>query len=383
MSLIPIDQIYDKERFEDMIMYGHLIDIERPNDYAYPNNSTKSAAPSLSWWSGKRALITGAEGMVGSTIIDTLLTLGVEIHAIVRRHATQSRTNLCHNLGNVLFHLHETNLCDYSNISSIIEQVDPHAVFHQAAESFVPTSLNQPAYVVENNCVSTTNVLESCRRHAKSLEGIQLACSSEQYGYVRTPGELPIDETRDLRPTSTYAATKVFTENMGIAYHNMYGLPTIITRTFNQEGQRRGPQFFTSRIAQQTVQILSKKSDKLVCGNPNAVRDFTHIQDSSNAQILAIEKVNRGEPYNICSGRGITTGDYARLSLRLHNLETTPILIDTTLLRPYERQQALFDGFIGFNRKFVDKTGWSPTKSVADIIIDSTNFVAKQKEVSA
>jgi GDP-4-dehydro-6-deoxy-D-mannose reductase len=221
--------------------------------------------------------------------------------------------------------------------------------------------------------VSTTNLLEAATKEDKSIKGIQLACSSEQYGFVKDISELPVKETNELRPTSTYAATKVFTEFIGKSFFYSYGTPTVITRTFNQEGPRRGPQFFTARIGTQVKDVLSGKSDNIVMGNPNSVRDFTHIHDSVRAQILAVERCERGQAYNICSGKGITTGDYAKLATKVWNIKV-PILVDKKLLRPYERDEALFDGFIGDNQKFSEKTGWKPTQSVVDIIKDGVRF---------
>lgn len=372
MTLKPLEEVFDEANFSDLKLFNRLISINSPSDY--DNTSSESSTqPSPSYWAGKRILVTGSEGMVGSTIIDKLIALKAEVHGTVKRHANTSMPNIQHNIDSGNLKVHDVNLCDYGRTSELIKQINPEAIFHQAAESFVPTSLNQPSYVVENNCVSTTNILEAATKHGKSLKGLQLACSSEQYGFVKDREELPIVESAQLRPTSVYAATKVFTEYIAASYHYMYKTPTIITRSFNQEGPRRGSQFFTARIAQQIADIKAGRSDKLVMGNPNAVRDLTHIHDSSTAQILSIEHCDHGTPYNICSGRGITTGDYAKLSLKLANLNC-PIFVDTDLLRAYERKEALFDGFIGSNRKFKDKTGWHPTKTVKDIILDSISY---------
>lgn len=130
----------------------------------------------------------------------------------------------------------------------------------------------------------------------------------------------------------------------------MYKMPAVITRTFNQEGPRRGPQFFTARVATQIVECLAGRQKSIVIGNPNSVRDFTHVHDSANAQIMAVEKCERGDAYNICSGKEIAIGDYVKLALCTYGLEgKVPAYVDKTLLRPYERKECLFDGFIGDN----------------------------------
>jgi GDP-4-dehydro-6-deoxy-D-mannose reductase len=378
MTHINMDDIYEAGRFARFQRKGQLLDISKYDAYHTEVISRKSARPSTKYWTGKRVLITGTDGMVGSTIADQLIAVGAIIHGTVKRHSVTHHPNIQRNIDAGLFTVHEGDLCDYNRTANIIKSVEPHAIFHQAAESFVPTSLEQPSFVVENNCVSTTNVLEAATKLDKSIEGIQVACSSEQYGFVSKGDVFPIKETNELRPTSTYAVTKVCTEYLAKAYYHMYKTPTVITRSFNQEGPRRSPHFFTSRIAMQIVDIINSKSDSVVMGNPNAVRDFTHIHDSARAQILAVEKCNRGEAYNICSGIGITTGDYARLAIRLSGIgQHHKLMVNKSLIRPYERGETLFDGFVGNNSKFCDKTGWKPVRSIGHIITDSVDYFEK------
>lgn len=372
MELLPLSSVFDEERFGRLKESGFLLDIDGLSG-SHLADASGSAKPDAGFWSGRRVLVTGSAGMVGSTIIDLMIGMGAHVHGTVKRHATQHFPNLQHNLEAGKLKIHEVDLTDYNRVAFLIKTIEPEFIFHQAAESFVPTSIDQPAHVVENNCVSTTNILEAATKEAKSIQGIQLACSSEQYGLVKDVSELPVKETNQLRPTSTYASTKVFTEFIGKSYYYTYKTPTVITRTFNQEGPRRGPQFFTGRIGIQIKDILAGKSERIVMGNPNSVRDFTHIYDSARAQILAAEKCDRGETYNICSGMGITTGDYARLAARIWGIKSE-VMVNKALLRPYERGDALFDGFIGDNSKFRNKTGWSPTLSVVDIIKDSVRF---------
>jgi GDP-4-dehydro-6-deoxy-D-mannose reductase len=370
---MKVEDVFKKDKFIPLIKSGHLIDIDALDAYEKRIKSNRSTAPSSAFWNGRRVLVTGSAGMVGSTMIDILIGLGADVAGTVKRHALPNYPNIQHNVEGGKLRVYEVDMTDYNRVASLLKEFEPEFIFHQAAESFVPTSLQQPSHVVENNCVSTTNLLEAATKEDKSIKGIQLACSSEQYGFVKDISELPVKETNELRPTSTYASTKVFTEYIGKSYYYTYQTPTVITRTFNQEGPRRGPQFFTARIGLQIKDVLAGKSDRIVMGNPNSVRDFTHIYDSVRAQMLAVEKCDRGQAYNICSGRGITTGDYARLAAKLWNIKAA-ILVDKKLLRPYERGEALFDGFIGDNAKFCAKTGWKPTLSVADIIRDGVRF---------
>lgn len=374
MDLVPIEEIMLKdEKFEKLKESGFLIDINNIDSYLSRFNK-KSSKPNPSYWAGKRVLVTGASGMVGSTIIDHLIEYDTKVFGTIRRHAIPYHPNINHYIKKQKIKTFEVDLRDYQRISNIIKEVEPHVIFHQASESFVPTSIEQPTYVTDNNCISTINILEAATKQDKELEALQLACSSEEIGFVKSFDELPIKETGNLRPTSPYALTKVFTEYAGKAYYYMYRTPTVLTRTFNQEGPRRPPQFFTGTIGLQISKCLVNENDKIVMGNPNAIRDMTHILDSSKAQLLAVEKCNKGEPYHICSGSGIRTGDYVELALRIFDLKNTKVFVDKKRLRTYERGDALFDGFIGDNTKISEKTGWRPTLSILDIIKDSVEF---------
>ncbi len=374
MELLPFDNFFHKDKFSELKKTGYLIDPENLDEYEKKIKNNRSSRLDDNFWKEKRVLITGAAGMVGSTMIDILLEKGAEVYGTVKRHAVAYYPNIQHHIESKKLNTIEVDLRDYGRVASMLKEIEPHVISHQAAESFIPTSIYQPRHVVENNCINTVNILEVATKEDKSLEALQLACSSEQYGFVKDVSELPVKEENELRPTSTYATTKVFTEFIGKSYFYSYRTPAVITRTFNQEGPRRGPQFFTARIAIQIRDCLNNKIDKVIMGNPNSVRDFTHIHDSVRAQLLAIEKCNRGEAYNICSSKGIAIGDYAKLAMKIFAVEDKGIFIDKKLLRHYEKGEVLFDGFIGDNSKFRNKTGWAPKKSVVDIIKDQVNY---------
>ncbi|MHA1492076.1 MAG: GDP-mannose 4,6-dehydratase, partial [Promethearchaeota archaeon] len=223
--------------------------------------------------------------------------------------AVPMHENIEHLRGKII--LHEADITSAERINAIFEEIRPHTVFHLAAESFVPTSFREPARVAHNNIIGTIKIFEAARRFDDELESIQIACSSEQYGLV-DPKEVPVIEDlkkNPFRPRSVYGITKCASEQIAWLYHNSYGVPSIITRGFNHEGPRRGIQFVTSVIHRQIVEILNKKSNKIIIGNPNAIRDFTHVKDTVNAYILLSEKKKYGEPFNVSSGKGITIAD--------------------------------------------------------------------------
>ncbi|MFW9973466.1 MAG: GDP-mannose 4,6-dehydratase [Candidatus Odinarchaeota archaeon] len=302
------------------------------------------------------------------------MDLGCEIHGTIRRHAVPMHENIEHLRGKI--NLHEADMTSAERILEIFEEIRPNAVFHLAAESFVPTSFREPVRVSHNNIIGTITIFEAARRFDDELKSVHVACSSEQYGLV-DPEEVPVTEDlkkNPFRPRSIYGITKVATEHIAWLYYNSYRVPSIITRGFNHEGPRRGIQFVTSVIHRQIVEILKKKRDYIVVGNPNSIRDFTHVKDTVNAYILASEKCNHGEPYNVCSGIGITIRDYVNLSKMIFNI-SSKVYVDPQRMRPSEVPL-----LIGRNDKMFNETGWRPKRSIVDIIKGGVKYFQEHPE---
>jgi GDP-4-dehydro-6-deoxy-D-mannose reductase len=374
-ELIPIAEVLEENpRVEELERSGYIITPENIDSYLEKFKRTDSVMPNKKKWEEKRVLITGISGFAGSHLAEQLIDLGCEVHGTIRRHAVPMHENIEHLRGHI--HLHEADITSSERINEIFENIKPHAVFHLAAESFVPTSFREPARVITNNIVGTIKIFEAARKFGSELESIQVACSSEQYGLV-DPSEVPISEElkrNPFRPRSIYGITKVSTEQIAWLYHNSYGVPSIITRGFNHEGPRRGIQFVTSVVHRQIVEVLLGKSDKIVVGNPNAIRDFTHVKDTVNAYILVSESKKFGEPYNVCSGKGITVANYVKLAKKIYNLDTA-VYVDPERLRPSEVPL-----LIGKNDKIVNQIGWRPTKTILDIIQEGVRYFKDHTE---
>lgn len=374
-DLIPIDQLLEENlRVRELESQGYIINPEKIDDYLIEFKNRTSALPDKNYWKEKRVLITGISGFAGSHLAEQLLGLGCEVHGTIRRHAVPMHENIEHLRGKII--LHEADITSAERILGIFEEIEPNAVFHLAAESFVPTSFREPARVSHTNIEGTIKIFEAARRIDKNLESIHVACSSEQYGLV-DPNEVPVVENLKInpfRPRSVYGITKVATEHIAWLYHNSYGVPSIITRGFNHEGPRRGIQFVTSVIHRQIVEILRKKRDNIIVGNPNAIRDFTHVKDTVNAYILVSEKRKYGEPYNVCSGKGITIADYIKIAKNMFNI-FSKVFVDAERMRPSEVPL-----LIGRNDKIVKETGWRPVRSVVDIINDGVKYFQEHPE---
>ncbi|MHA2260537.1 MAG: GDP-mannose 4,6-dehydratase [Promethearchaeota archaeon] len=374
-KLIPIEEVLElNPRVEELKNKGYIIKLDKIDDYLQTFKNRISKQTTKNFWKDRRVLITGISGFAGSHLAEELLDLGAEVHGTIRRHAVPMHENIEHLRGKIL--LHEADITSAERILDIFEEIQPNAVFHLAAESFVPTSFREPVRVSHNNIIGTIKIFEAARRFDNELESVHVACSSEQYGLV-DPNEVPVTENlkeNPFRPRSIYGITKCATEQIAWLYHNSYGVPSIITRGFNHEGPRRGIQFVTSVIHRQIVEIQNNSRENIVIGNPNSIRDFTHVKDTVNAYILLSEKKKYGEPFNVCSGKGITIADYAKLAKKTFNI-SADIFIDPNRLRPSEVPL-----LIGKNEKIFNETGWNPTRSVVDIIKDGVGYFQEHPE---
>jgi GDP-4-dehydro-6-deoxy-D-mannose reductase len=299
-----------------------------------------------------RVLVTGVTGFAGSHLVDYLLTRGdCEIHGIWR---WRSRTENIEHFEPSHITLHECDLRDATSTFDTVARVKPDWIFHLAAQSFVPTSWVAPTESLTTNILAQVNIFEAVRRLGLKTR-IQLACSSEEYGMVY-PDEVPIKETNPLRPLSPYAVSKVTQDMLGYQYWMSWKVDSVRTRGFNHEGPRRGPVFVASDFAKQIADIeKGRRAPVIHVGNLEAKRDFTDVRDMVRAYVLALEKCEPGEVYNICRGRSWSIREVLDLLLARTKVKLE-VKQDPARLRPSDVPILLGD-----NSKFVKATGWEPT----------------------
>ncbi len=331
-------------------------------------------------FSNKRTLITGISGFVGSQLAKYLLDNGNEVFGLLRRRADGSTPkNLVNERIYDQIHVIEGDILDISNIGSALEVAKPDIVFHLAAQSFIPSSFENPLAILMTNSLGTANLLESIR--LKNLGPIVVfAGSSEEYGLafssqlqysralkkygciVPSPArmpELPISEENPLRPQSPYAISKVQGDYLMRGYHNIYGLKAIVSRSFNTEGAGRGSMFVTSAIAKQVMRLKLGESNKILIGNVNALRDWSHIDDIVRGYCLLAEKGNAGEVYNQGSMRTNSVLSYILLALEnagwhVEKIETMNETDRKTVLDPLQRKDGEIFG-LRFEKTEVDE----------------------------
>lgn len=297
----------------------------------------------------KRVLITGITGFVGSHLAELLLSKEYEVYGIERpRSKDENITHIRDKLK-----LFEADIRDFSSMQNLIKSVEPQYIFHLAAQSFVKLSFSAPGETLMTNIIGNLNILEAVRQ--LNIDPIiQIAGSSEEYGLVKED-EVPIKETNPLRPLSPYGVSKVAQDRLAIQYNKSYGIKTVVTRAFNHTGPRRGEVFATSNFAKQIAEIEKDKKEPVIhVGNLEAKRDWTDVRDVVKAYLLAVEKCDYGEVYNICSGKTWKISEMLDILLKMSE-KKIEIRQDASRLRPSDVPILLGDC-----TKFKEKTGWQP-----------------------
>jgi len=222
----------------------------------------------------KKALITGITGQDGSYLAEYLLSLGYEVHGIIRRASTFNTSRIDHiyvdpHMRGARLFLHYGDLADSEQLSNIIYNVRPDDIYHLGAQSHVRVSFDIPEYTGNIAGLSTTRILQMIRRSQNRVKFYQ-ASSSEMFG--NSPA--PQNESTPFNPRSPYACAKVYAHWMTANYREGYKLFACSGILFNHESPRRGEIFVTRKITRALADILAKKQEKVYLGNLEAKRDW-------------------------------------------------------------------------------------------------------------
>lgn len=311
-----------------------------------------------------KVLITGIAGFLGSHLSEYLLTKdNIEIYGVIKPRGDIE--NIRHIKDKLI--LYECDIRDAHSVEDVLKKVSPEKIFHLAAKSHVVTSWQAPEETLTTNILGQLNIFESVRK-LKVNPFIQVAGSSEEYGLVGED-ELPVKETRLLRPLSPYAVSKVAQDLLGYQYHKSYGLNIIRTRAFNHTGPRRKEVFVCSNFAKQIAMIEKGKQAPIIyAGNLKPKRDFTDVRDVARAYWLVLERCQPGEVYNICSGKAREIKEILDilLSFSKHKIEVRE---GPEKLRPSD-----IPVMQGDSAKLREKTGWKPEIPFEQTLEDLLNY---------
>jgi nucleoside-diphosphate-sugar epimerase len=240
-----------------------------------------------------RVLVTGGAGFIGSHIVDELVTRGIETY-VIDNLSTGSLDNLSKHEDSGLVH---TILGDARDVESLLRGINIDVVFHEAAIASVPKSVSHPILVHDVNVNMTLNILSYCVN--AGVKRIVFASSAAVYGII----EGKAVEDMVCRPNSPYGASKLAVEDYLHAYHHSYGLETVGLRYFNVYGKRQRYSDYSGVITVFANKMLNRERPTIF-GDGEQVRDFVHVEDIVQANMLAMEsQVAVGESFNVASGR--------------------------------------------------------------------------------
>ncbi|MGB0993345.1 MAG: GDP-mannose 4,6-dehydratase [Akkermansiaceae bacterium] len=341
----------------------------------------------------KKALITGITGQDGSYLAEFLLEKGYEVHGIKRRASSFNTERVDHiyqdpHIENARFHLHYGDLTDTSNLTRLLEEIQPDEVYNLGAQSHVAVSFESPEYTADVDAIGTLRLLEAVRfLGLEKKTRFYQASTSELYGLVQ---EIPQKETTPFYPRSPYAVAKMYAYWITVNYRESYGMYACNGILFNHESPRRGETFVTRKITRAIANIALGIEDCLYLGNMDALRDWGHAKDYVRMQWMMLQQ-DAAEDFVIATGKQISVRDFVRLSAKeagielefsgegvdetarvtaVADSEKAPgvsvgdviVKVDPRYFRPAEVETLLGDP-----TKAKDKLGWTPEITVEEM----------------
>jgi len=264
----------------------------------------------------KIALITGITGQDGSYLAEFLLEKGYEVHGIKRRSSSFNTQRIDHiyqdpHVENHNFILHYGDLTDSSNLTRIMQEVQPDEVYNLGAQSHVAVSFESPEYTADVDAIGTLRLLESIRLLGfEEKTRFYQASTSELYGLVQ---EVPQKETTPFSPRSPYAVAKLYAYWTTVNYREAYGMYACNGILFNHASPRRGETFVTRKITRAIANIAQGLESCLYLGNMNALRDWGHAKDYVRIQWLMLQQ-EKADDFVIATGKQISVREFVKLS---------------------------------------------------------------------
>src|SRR3954462_12629980 len=306
----------------------------------------------------KRAPITGITGQDGSCLAELLLGKGYEVHGMVRRSSEQKFERIAHLEGKVV--LHQGDLLDQFSLVRLFADIEPDEIYNLAAQSFVPTSWNQPVLTGEFTALGVTKMLEAMRYGAPKARFYQ-ASSSEMFGKVR---DVPQNEETPFYPRSPYGVAKAYGHFITVNYRESYDLHATSGILFNHESARRGLEFVTRKITWHAAAIKHGLVNELRLGNLDAQRDWGYAKDYVEAMWLMLQQ-DKAEDYVIATGQTHTVRQCVEVAFDQAGIDDWEqyVKIDPAFVRPAE-----VDLLIGDPSKAKRDLGWEPQTSFEQLI---------------
>ncbi len=303
------------------------------------------------------ALITGVTGQDGSYLAEFLLSKGYEVFATIRRSSVANFDRIAHIQEKIT--LIPADLLDQNSLTSAVLQARPREIYNLAAQSFVPTSWNQPVLTGEFTALGVTRVLEAIRAVDPTIRFYQ-ASSSEMFGKVR---QSPQNETTPFYPRSPYGVAKVYGHWITVNYRESYNIFGCSGILFNHESPRRGREFVTRKVTEAAARAKLGKQRVLKMGNLDAHRDWGFAGDYAEAMWLMLQQ-DAPDDFVIATGISHSVRELLQVAFGTVGLNWEDyVVVDPALVRPAE-----VDYLLGDATKAQQKLGWKPRVSFEQLI---------------
>lgn len=264
----------------------------------------------------KKALVTGVTGQDGSYLVEFLLEKGYQVHGIKRRSSSFNTQRIDHiyqdpHADNPSFFLHYGDLGDASNLTRIVQQVQPDEIYNLGAQSHVAVSFETPEYTADVDGLGTLRLLEAIRfLGLERKTRFYQASTSELYGLVQ---ETPQRETTPFYPRSPYAVAKLYSYWITVNYREAYGIYACNGILFNHESPRRGETFVTRKITRGLAHIAQGLEPCLYMGNLDSLRDWGHAKDYVRMQWMMLQQ-DQAEDFVIATGKQYSVREFINWS---------------------------------------------------------------------
>lgn len=324
----------------------------------------------------RKVLVTGADGFIGSHLVEKLIELGYHVKAFVYYNSFNSWGWLDTFDKSIIENI-EIFTGDIRDPNGVFESMkDVDAVFHLAALIGIPFSYHSPDSYVDTNIKGTLNVLQSARK--LNLERVLVTSTSEVYGTAKF---VPISEEHPFQGQSPYSATKIGADRIAESFYRSFELPVTIVRPFNTFGPRQSARAVIPTIITQ----LANNGDKIKLGDVSPTRDLVYVRDTVNG-FLEIYKsdITIGQEINIATQSEISIGDIAKLIMKLMN-KYCEIVTDGERVRPKNSE---VERLFGSNEKIKRLTTWKQQYSLEtglqrtiEWFLDSANMMKYKSDI--
>lgn len=311
----------------------------------------------------RTAIVTGITGQDGSYLAELLLKKGYRVIGVARRSSTVNYERIDHILDDIT--VVQGDLQDQGSLLALLEEYEPSEVYNLAAQSFVPTSWNQPALTGDVTALGVTRILEAIRFVDSKIRFYQ-ASSSEMFGKVL---EVPQKETTPFYPRSPYGVAKVYGHWITVNYRESFDIFATSGILFNHESPRRGLEFVTRKISNAVAMIKLGKAKELRLGNLESQRDWGFAGDYVNAMWLMLQQ-DKPESYVIGMGETHSVREFCEVAFSHVDLDYKEfVVVDERFYRPAE-----VDLLISDPSKARTQLRWEPEvtfKELVTMMVDS------------